>query len=66
MVDVIGFHLYKSMFENLDDAHAVNQGLVPLTLDNAFVSLGAPLHPGAIRYYEDMGVSIPQDLRGGS
>ncbi len=66
MDDDIAYHLTKSMFENLDDAHAVNQGLVPLTLDNAFVSLGAPLHPGAIRYYEDMGVSIPNNLRSGS
>ena len=57
------YTLTKAMFENLDDAHAVNKGLAPLTLDNAFVSLGAPLHPGAIRYYEEAGVAIPDNLR---
>ena len=66
MDDDVAYQLTKAMFENLDDAHSVNQGLAPLTLDNAFVSLGARLHPGAIRYYEEMGVSIPDNLRGGS
>ena len=66
MDDDIAYQLTKAMFENLDDAHSVNQGLMPLTLDNAFVSLAAPLHPGAIRYYDEMGVSIPDSLRGGS
>ena len=60
------YQLTKAMFENLDDAHSVNAGLTPLTLDNAFVSLAAPLHPGAIRYYEEVGVTIPDNLRGGS
>ncbi len=57
------YDLTKAMFENLDDAHSVNQGLAPLTLDNAFTSLRAPLHPGAIRYYEEVGVDIPAHLR---
>lgn len=60
------YDLTKAMFENLDDAHSVSDGLAPLTRDNAFVSLGAPLHPGAIRYYEEAGVAIPGNLRPGS
>ena len=66
MDEQTAFDLTKAMFENLEDAHSVNQGLTPLTLDNAFVSLGAPLHPGAIRYYEEAGVTIPDGLRPGS
>ncbi|MDE2738780.1 MAG: TAXI family TRAP transporter solute-binding subunit, partial [Paracoccaceae bacterium] len=62
MSDDIAYELTKAMFENLDDAHSVNAGLTPLTLENAFVSLGAPLHPGAIRYYEEAGVAIPEGL----
>ena len=62
MSDDIAYELTKAMFENLDDAHSVNAGLTPLTLENAFVSLGAPLHPGAIRYYEEVGVAIPEGL----
>ena len=66
MDDDVAYQLTKAMFENLDDAHSVNQGLTPLTLENAFVSLAAPLHPGAIRYYEEVGATIPDHLRGGS
>ncbi len=63
MSDDTAYDLTKAMFENLDDAHSVNAGLKPLTLENAFVSLSAPLHPGAIRYYEEMGITIPDQLR---
>lgn len=66
MDEQTAYDLTKAMFDNLDDAHSVNAGLMPLTLDNAFVSLGAPLHPGAIRFYEEAGVTIPDNLRPGS
>lgn len=66
MDEQTAYDLTKAMFHNLDDAHSVNAGLTPLTLDNAFVSLGAPLHPGAIRFYEEVGVTIPDNLRTGS
>lgn len=63
MNEQTAYDLAKAMFDNLDDAHSVNKGLAPLTLDNAFVSLAAPLHPGAIRFYEEVGVAIPDNLR---
>ncbi|MEM6495806.1 MAG: TAXI family TRAP transporter solute-binding subunit [Pseudomonadota bacterium] len=63
MDEQTAYDLTRAMFENLDDAHGVNPGLTPLTLENAFVSLSAPLHPGAVRYYEEVGVEIPDHLR---
>ena len=63
MSDDVAYSLTKAMFENLDDAHSVSDGLAPLTAENAFVSLKARLHPGAIRYYEEIGVSVPDSLR---
>ncbi|MEM1298145.1 MAG: TAXI family TRAP transporter solute-binding subunit [Pseudomonadota bacterium] len=63
MADDTAYDLTKAMFENLEDAHSVNQGLAPLTLENAFVSLNAKLHPGASRYYEEVGLEIPAELR---
>ena len=66
MDEQTAYDLTKAMFENLDDAHSVNAGLTPLTLDNAFVSLAAPLHPGALRYFDEVGATVPEHLRGGS
>lgn len=66
MDEQTAYDLTKAMFENLDDAHSVSPGLTPLTIDNAFMSLAAPLHPGAARYYEEVGISIPENLLPGS
>lgn len=66
MNEQTAYNLTKAMFENLDDAHSVSKGLVPLTLENAFVSLAVPLHPGAARYYQEVSVEIPQHLLPGS
>jgi TRAP transporter TAXI family solute receptor len=66
MDEQTAYDLTKAMFENLDDAHSVSPGLTPLNLDNAFVSLAAPLHPGAVRFYEEAGVTIPPHLLPGS
>ncbi len=63
MEEQTAYDLTRAMFENIDDAHSVNAGLAPLRVDNAFVSLAAPLHPGAIRYYEEVGVPVPDHLR---
>ena len=62
MSEQTAYDLTRAMFENIDQAHETNGGLSPLTVDNAFVSLAAPLHPGAIRYYEEAGVEIPEHL----
>jgi hypothetical protein len=63
MKEQTAYDLTKAMFENLDDAHSVSGGLSPLTLNNAFVSLSAPLHPGALRYFDEVGANVPDHLR---
>ena len=62
MNEQTAYDLTRAMFENIEQAHETNGGLSALTVDNAFVSLAAPLHPGAIRYYEEVGVEIPEHL----
>ncbi len=34
-----------------------------VSLENAFADLNMPLHPGALRYYEEIGLEIPEELR---
>lgn len=33
-----------------------------IDLDNALISLPVPLHPGAVRYFEEAGLTVPTHL----
>lgn len=56
----------KAFWENLDEVHATAFFLRAVTPETAFTSVNVPLHPGALRYYDEAGFSIPDDLRPGS
>ncbi|MFE9246573.1 TAXI family TRAP transporter solute-binding subunit [Nocardiopsis sp. NPDC006938] len=57
------YEITKAMFENIDQVVGVyapgEQYLVPETIENSPV----PVHPGALRFYEEQGVGVPEDLR---
>ena len=54
--DVI-YDLVKNMYERHDELMDVNAQYLGLwTLDRALLGIGAPIHPGAIRYYKEAGV----------
>ncbi|MDG4649276.1 TAXI family TRAP transporter solute-binding subunit [Roseibacterium sp. SDUM158017] len=63
MSDDLAYAITRAMFENIAELQAVhpaaNQTTVEFTLDATPV----PLHPGAIRYYEEIGAEIPDSLR---
>jgi hypothetical protein len=63
MSDDLAYAITSAMFENIADLQAVhpaaNQTTIQFTLDATPV----PLHPGAIRYYEETGAEIPDRLR---
>jgi hypothetical protein len=55
------YHAVKSTFENVDiliQAHSMFDETKP---ENAYY-INIPLHPGAERYYKEMGISLPQTL----
>ncbi len=64
--DDIVYAATKAFWENLDEVHATAFFLKEVTPESAFTSVNVPLHPGAIRYYEEAGFSIPDALRPGS
>lgn len=53
----------KTMFENLEFLRNIHPATNLLTLETALDGLPAPLHPGALRYYEEVGLEIPDHLR---
>ena len=64
--DVDEEHVYmltKTMFENLAFLQAIHPATNDMALDKALGGLPLPLHPGALRYYEEMGLEIPDRLK---
>ncbi|WP_294874937.1 MULTISPECIES: TAXI family TRAP transporter solute-binding subunit [unclassified Sulfurospirillum] len=58
----VAYRLTKTMYQNLAFLNSVNQGTMSLSLQHALDELVIPLHKGALRYYKERGVSIPQHL----
>lgn len=53
----------KSFWENLDEVHATAFFLKEVTPETAFTSVNVPLHPGAAKYYEEAGITIPEAIK---
>ncbi|MBZ8134092.1 TAXI family TRAP transporter solute-binding subunit [Afifella sp. IM 167] len=57
------YQITKTMFENLDQLREAHAAAKAIQLETAMDGLPVPLHPGAIRYYEEQGLTIPDLLR---
>ena len=53
----------KAFWENIEEVQATAFFLQAVTLDTAFTSVNVPLHAGALRYYDEIGVEVPDALR---
>ena len=63
--DVDEEHVYlltKTIYENLSFLQAIHPATKDLAVENALAGLPAPLHPGAQRYYEEVGIAIPANI----
>ena len=49
------YQLTKALWENIDRVAAASAALSLVTLDDALTSISADLHPGAARYYREIG-----------
>ncbi|ANT62687.1 hypothetical protein AYJ57_20140 [Salipiger sp. CCB-MM3] len=61
--DEAAYALTKSFFDNLDAMKSVNALLTRLNTDEPFAGANMPVHPGAARYYEEQGITIPDALK---
>ena len=56
------YKITRTIFENLAALHEIHKATREVTLKNALDGLGAPLHPGAARYFREQGIDIPARL----
>jgi TRAP transporter TAXI family solute receptor len=58
-------HVYlltKTIYENLPFLQAIHKATNAMDISKAMAGLPVPLHPGAIRYYKEVGLEIPENL----
>ena len=56
------YMLTKTIFENLPFLQAIHKATKAMDVKKAMAGLPVPLHPGAARYYKEVGLDIPERL----
>ena len=59
--DVV-YNMTKAIFENLDKLKGVHPAFGKVNKDTVLNGFGAPLHPGALKYYREIGVTGIEDF----
>ena len=56
------YQILCATYDNLDEVKAVHSGNSILSLENALNGVAVPLHEGAVRFYQERGIEIPEHL----
>jgi hypothetical protein len=56
------YQLTKTIFENLPFLQAIHSATKVMDVNKAMAGLPVPLHPGAAKYYKEVGLDIPERL----
>lgn len=56
------YQITKAIFENLPFLNNIHAATKAMSLDSAMSGLPVPLHPGAARYYQEAGLTVPASL----
>jgi len=62
MDDDTAYALTKAYWENLDAMMNANALMRSIDPNEPFAGMNAPLHPGALRYYDEVGIEVPEAL----
>ncbi len=54
--DELAYQMTKAMYDNLDTLYAAHNAAKAIKRENAVKGMPLPLHPGAARYYKEVGV----------
>ena len=52
----------KTIYENLPFLRSIHKATSVMAIEKAIAGLSVPLHPGAAKYYREVGVNIPKNL----
>jgi TRAP transporter TAXI family solute receptor len=61
--DDVVYAVTKAFWENIAEVQTIAFFLKSVTKETAFAGVNVPLHPGALKYYEEAGFDIPDELR---
>lgn len=57
------YKITKTIYENLPFLVGIHKATTAMSLERAIVGLPVPLHPGALKYYEEQGIEVPEALK---
>ncbi|MFC4409615.1 TAXI family TRAP transporter solute-binding subunit [Chungangia koreensis] len=58
--DDVAYAMTKGIFENLEELKNTHNAAAEIDIKKAVEGLPAPLHPGAKKYFEEQGISVPK------
>ena len=56
------YMITKTIYENLPFLHAIHPATKAMAIEKAVAGLPLPLHPGAAKYYAEVGIEVPERL----
>jgi hypothetical protein len=56
------YKITKTIFENLPFLVGIHKATKAISIDNAIDGLPVPLHPGAVKYYKEKNIEIPENM----
>lgn len=56
------YKITKTIYENLPFLNSIHKATKAMAVKKAIAGLPMPLHPGAARYYKEVGIKIPANL----
>lgn len=58
----LAYQIVKVVMEHHEELEAIKKQAKYTCLENAYKGMVVPLHPGAIKYYKEQGLSVPNEL----